>query len=80
MKKALIACSVLFLAGCVMDHTNEDVIGYNDEGKTIVKVCKYSGTPANPSAFGSTCKVELRDYGRVSNKADTINIISNDKR
>ena len=78
MKKTLILISTICLFGC--SHTNESVIGYNEKGQTIVKVCKSWGNLGNASAFGSSCTVELRDYGRVTNDAHTINVISNDKR
>lgn len=79
MKKTIILFSALCLSGCYT-HTNESVIGYNEKGQTIVKVCTSHGSPLNPNAYGSSCTVELRDYGRVTNDAHTINVISNDKR
>ena len=78
MKKVIILSSLL-LSGC-FSHINETVIGYNEKGQTIVKVCKSRGNLVNSSAFGSDCIVELRDYGRITNSANTINVISNDKR
>lgn len=80
MKKLLfIFASTAFLGAC-FSHVTEDVVGYNEDGKTIVKVCKTKGTPSNYAAFGTTCKIEKRDYGRVSNKTETLNIISESSR
>lgn len=70
----------LFLGLCACAHTSEQIIGYNEEGKTLVRVCTSRGNLVNASAFGSDCVVELRDYGRVTNKAETVNIISSEKR
>ena len=78
MQKISLLVMVICLSACA--HTSEQVIGYNEEGKTIVRVCTSRGNLVNPTAFGSDCEVQLRDYGRVSNKSDTINIITNDKR
>ncbi len=76
--KKLYLLSALMLCACA--HTAEQVIGYNEDGKTIIRVCKSRGTTNNATAFGSKCTVELRDYGRVSNASDTINIISKETR
>ena len=78
MRKLLILATVICLAGC--SHVNETIIGYNEKGQTIVKVCHSRGNLVNAAAFGSDCTVELRDYGRVTNDAHTINVISNDDR
>lgn len=74
----LLIFPILFLSACA--HTSENIVGYNEKGQTIVKVCKSRGTLSNIDAFGSSCKIELRNYGRVSNTSDTVNIISTDKR
>lgn len=78
MRKACLLMCVICLTAC--GHVSEQVIGYNEDGITIVRVCKSQGNLVNPSAFGSNCEIELRDYGRISNTANTVNIISNDKR
>lgn len=79
MKKIILICGILALCGCT--HTTEDVVGYNEEGLTLVRVCKAYGDPmAAANAYGSECWLELRDYGRITNNASTINVISNDKR
>lgn len=78
MKKMLILSVFLLTSGC--SHVTEEIIGYNESGQTVVKICKSRGNLANAAAFGSDCKIELRDYGRISNKSNTINVISNDKR
>lgn len=74
--------SVLILCGglCACAHTSEQVIGYNEYGETLVRVCTSHGNLVNASAFGSDCTIEIRDYGRVTNKAETINVISSEKR
>lgn len=79
MKKIILLSSMICLGGCYT-HTEEYVVGYNDKGQTIVRVCSSRGSPINPTAYGSSCTVELRDYGRITNSANTVNIISNDKR
>ena len=78
MKKLLLCILCLFLYACT--HISEQVIGYNEEGKTLVRVCKSTGTPAYPNAYGSECLVELRDYGRITTKAETVNIVSTEKK
>lgn len=78
MKKLLILFSLFAFSGCA--HVSETIIGYNEEGKTIVQVCKSRGNLANTSAFGSSCKIEARDYGRISNKSNTLNVISTETR
>lgn len=69
---------VLLTTSC--SHVSEEIIGNNQEGMTIVRVCKSRGNLVNPVAFGSSCFIETRDYGRISNKTNTINIISDDDR
>ena len=74
---------VLFMALCcgACTHINEEIIGYNEQGKTIVKVCKSVGDPlGHPNDYGSSCRIEERDYGRISNTATTINVISDNNR
>lgn len=78
MKKYILFFFVLCLAACA--HKSEQVIGYNEDGFTIVRVCTSHGNLVNPSAFGSDCEIELRDYGRISNPSNTVNVISNDRR
>lgn len=78
MKKLTLLTLFLGLYACA--HTSEQVIGYNEDGKTLVRVCKSWGVAADHAAYGSECVVELRDYGRVTNKAETVNIISSEKR
>lgn len=78
MKKTVILFSILCLFGC--SHTSEQVLGYNEKGQTIVRVCHSRGNLVNSAAFGSDCTVELRDYGRITNSANTINVISDNKR
>ena len=71
---------ILFLGLCACAHTSEQVIGYNEDGKTLVRVCTSRGNLANATAFGSECVVELRDYGRITTNAETVNVISSEKR
>ena len=78
MKKIFFLSSIVCVTACA--HVSEQIVGYNEEGMTIVRVCTSRGNLVNPSAFGSGCEIELRDYGRISNTANTVNIISNDKR
>lgn len=78
MRKTVLLFSILCLAGC--SHTSEQVLGYNEKGQTIVRVCRSRGNLVNSAAFGSDCTVELRDYGRITNSANTINVISDNKR
>lgn len=78
MKKLITILLLFAICGCA--HVSETIIGYNEEGKTIVQVCKSRGNLANASAFGSSCKIEARDYGRVSNKSNTLNVISTETR
>lgn len=79
MKKVIfLFISCMFASACA--HVSENIIGYNERGETIVQVCKSRGNLASADAFGHSCKIEIRDYGRISNKSDTINIISNDNR
>lgn len=78
MKKLLLSISFICFFGC--SHTSEQIIGYNEHGQTIVKVCHTRGNLVNSSAFGSNCVIELRDYGRITKNAETINIISDDNR
>ncbi|MCQ2581522.1 MAG: hypothetical protein MJ170_00885 [Alphaproteobacteria bacterium] len=81
MKKTLVIITAcLVLSACSHTHITEDIIGYNETGKALVRVCKSSGIGANAKAFGSSCLIELRDYGKISNTANTINVISNDDR
>lgn len=80
MKKIFIYINVLFLCSCGWGHISEEIIGYNEEGKTMVRICESRGNLVNPQAFGSSCRIELRDYGRITKSAETVNIISNDKR
>ena len=79
MKKVLFLFIVCLLASAC-SHVSENIIGYNERGETIVQVCKSRGTLNNADAFGSSCKMEIRDYGRVSNKTNTVNVVSNDNR
>lgn len=80
MNKAIfIFLAALFCSACT--HINEEIIGYNEHGKTIVRVCKSVGDPlGHPNDYGSSCKIEERDYGRISNTATTINVISDNNR
>lgn len=66
MKKAFILLCVICLSGC--SHTHEQILGYNDKGQSIVQVCHSRGSFSNSSAFGSSCIIELRDYGWITNK------------
>lgn len=78
MKKLLIMLCLFAVSGCA--HVSETIVGYNEEGKTIVQICKSRGNLANSSAFGSSCKIEERNYGRISNKSNTLNVISTEAR
>lgn len=79
MKYIMFLGTLMILAGCA--HTYEQVVGYNEEGLTLVQVCKSYGDPTlRPDAYGSSCVLELRDYGRITNTANTVNIISNENR
>lgn len=78
MKKYILCFFVLCLAACT--HTSEQIVGYNEDGLTLVRVCTSYGEYGDHAAYGSDCKIELRDYGRISNPSNTINVISNDKR
>lgn len=66
---------VVCLCGCA--HTSESILGYNERGQTVVRVCKSYG---QLGMYGSDCTIELRDYGRVTNDAHTVNVISNPNR
>jgi hypothetical protein len=79
MKKIYAIFTILILTTGCYSHVSEDVLGYNEHGQTIVRVCKSTGNPANPVAFGSSCSVELRNYGRI-NHSNTINVISDYNR
>ena len=80
MGKILIAVlGAVLCSACT--HISEEIIGYNDRGKTIVRVCKSTGDPlGHTNDYGSSCKIEERDYGRISNMANTINVISDNDR
>lgn len=78
MKKYVLFFLVLGLSACA--HKSEQIIGYNEEGLTLVRVCSSYGDPGNSTAYGSDCKIEVRDYGRISTPASTVNVISDDKR
>lgn len=79
MKKLVFLWFVaLFLGACA--HVSETVIGYNEDGKTIVRICNARGNLGNDHAFGSSCKIEMRDYGKISNTSQTFNIISTGDR
>ena len=79
MKKLALVFMILGLCAC-SHHTKETIVGYNEEGKTLVRVCKSVGNLASQDAFGSECTIELRDYGRITTKTETVNVISADKR
>ncbi len=76
--KKIIFLFLIIITGC--SHVTEEVIGYNQYGQTIVRVCKSNGNLVNPTAFGSSCSIEARNYGRISNQTTTINVISDDNR
>lgn len=79
MKTVILFGIMISLVGCA--HTYEQVVGYNEDGLTLVQVCKSYGDPTlRPDAYGSSCVLELRDYGRITNTANTVNIISDDNR
>lgn len=78
MKKSLLFLIVICVSACA--HTSEQIVGYNEEGLTLVRVCTSYGEYGDHAAYGSDCKIELRDYGRISNPANTVNIISNNNR
>ena len=79
MKKIIVLFALsLLVSACA--HVSENIIGYNERGQTIVRVCKSRGNLGTVDAYGSSCTIEVRDYGRISNQANTINIISNDNR
>lgn len=79
MKKISFIILVLCLVAC--SHTSEQVVGYNEDGLTLVRVCTSYGDPMyTPDAYGSSCVLELRDYGRITNSASTINVISDERR
>lgn len=67
MKKIIILLILtVFNCACYFTHYSETVIGTNEEGKTIIQFCKSKGTLTNTKAFGSTCTIELRDYGNIN--------------
>lgn len=74
MKKIIILLAVItFNCACYFTHISETVIGINEEGKTLVQFCKSKGTLKNTTAFGSSCTVELRDYGKITFEENTVN-------
>ncbi len=77
MKKLFILFSVFILSAC--SHVDEHIIGYNDKGQTLVKVCRSRGNIGHAFAFGSRCTIELRDYGKVTKNARTVNIVTDEK-
>ena len=79
MKKIFLLAACLALSACYR-HTSEQIVGYNEDGKTLVRICTSKGSPASSTAFGSNCVLELRDYGRITKTAETVNIISTEKR
>ena len=67
MKKIIILLILtVFNCACYFTHLSETIIGTNEQGKTIVQFCKSKGTLKNTTAFGSTCTIELRDYGNIN--------------
>ena len=80
MKKLIVIAVFATVGMSACTHINENIIGYNERGETIVQVCKSRGNLSSADAYGHSCKIEIRDYGRVSNKANTFNVISNDAR
>ena len=76
MKKVCFILCLAILSGCSFVN-NEKIVGYNEQGKTVVEVCRggfFIGLG------GKSCNIELKDYGRVSNKSDTLNVISKEER
>ena len=66
MKKLIfVLIATLFLGACFL-YLSEDVIGYNEEGKAVVKICRSRGTVGHERLLGASCRIELRDYGKVS--------------
>jgi len=67
MKKIILLLIItVFNCACYFTHLSETIIGTNEDGKTIVQFCKSKGTLKNTKAFGSTCTIELRDYGHIN--------------
>ena len=67
MKKIILLLIVIAAnCGCLFTHYSEDIIGTNDDGMTVIKFCKSKGTLVHKSIFGSTCTIELRDYGNIN--------------
>ena len=57
-----IGLSGMLFALSACPHSDEQFIGYNDEGLAMVKVCESLGSPGNHSSIASSCRIELRDY------------------
>ena len=71
MKKLIfILIATLFLGACFL-YLSEDIIGYNEEGKAVVKMCRSRGTVGNERLLGSSCRIELRDYGKIDTSQNT---------
>lgn len=77
MKKLSIISILVLFAGCSRTYY-ENVIGYNEKGQTLVRVC--DSTVGVLDNLEANCKIELRDYGRISGVANTVNSISDDER
>ena len=64
MKRFALFSGLLFMTFALSagPHSDEQVIGYNDDGLAMVRVCESLGSFENTSAFASSCRIELRDY------------------
>ncbi len=69
MKKIILFLMLCILSSCAFK--SEKIIGYNDKGKTLVEVCDFKAGEEK-AAFNSNCVIDLRDYGNVTNKKETI--------
>ena len=69
MKKVVLFSLLYILSSCAFK--SEKIVGYNDKGKTLVEVCEFKGGEEKV-AFNSNCVIDLRDYGNITNKKETI--------
>lgn len=76
MKRVYLILCLAAMSGCSFQN-NEKIVGYNEQGKTVVEVCRGGFVIG---IGGESCSIELKDYGRVSNKSDTLNVISKEDR
>ena len=76
MKKVILFLLLGILSACA--YRSEKIIGYNEEGKTLVEVCD-SSVGGETVAYSSKCVIDSRDYGNVKNKKEVVESMSFNK-